>query len=153
MLIRLKDCTVKYHDEILFRPESGVYDMVIGKKIISAYAGSADNDSFPNLYKPSKVLTNQPFKTEEILTLEKLYSEVRELRSNDNVEYSTINTLWQKVKSRYPSEWLLILEILEISKSIDLRDEIILYLKDMASRNHKTKSLIIEGLEQINNAH
>jgi len=153
MLIRLKDCTVKYHDEILFRPESGVYDMVIGKKIISAYAGSADNDSFPNLYKPSKVLTNQPFKREEILTLEKLYSEVRELRSNDNVEYSTINTLWQKVKSRYPSEWLLILEILEISKSIDLRDEIILYLKDMASRNHKTKSLIIEGLEQINNAH
>ena len=32
MLIQLRDCTVTYKKELLFLPEDGVFDMVVGKK-------------------------------------------------------------------------------------------------------------------------
>ena len=60
MLIQLEDCTVTYKDEILFKPSDGTFDMAIGNKVVSAFAGAADYLSFPNLYKASEVLTHTP---------------------------------------------------------------------------------------------
>jgi phenylalanine-4-hydroxylase len=36
-LIRFKNCTVTYGETVLFQPEWGVYDMAVGKKVVSAF--------------------------------------------------------------------------------------------------------------------
>ena len=51
ILISFKNCTVTFGDIILFEPEWGVYDMAVGKKVVSAFAGPACPNSFRNLYK------------------------------------------------------------------------------------------------------
>ena len=51
LLISLIDCRVTFGDRILFKPEWGIYDMAIGKEVISGYAGPADVNSFEDLGK------------------------------------------------------------------------------------------------------
>ena len=46
LLIKFKNCTVTHNDTVLFRPEWGIYDMAVGKKVISAFSGPADVNSF-----------------------------------------------------------------------------------------------------------
>ena len=80
MLIQLRDCTVTYKKELLFLPEDGVFDMVVGKKIVSAFAGAADSNSFPNLYEVSPTTTLKQVKNESIKQLEEHYHTIREMR-------------------------------------------------------------------------
>jgi len=46
ILISFKNCTVTYGETVLFQPEWGIYDMAVGKKIVSAFSGPADSNSF-----------------------------------------------------------------------------------------------------------
>ena len=151
MLIQLKDCTVTYMDEVLYKPEYGTFNMIIGRQIISAYAGSADEDSFPNLYEPSSVVTIQPDKTEKILNLEQLYAQVRELRINKKAESTILNPMWEIIKAEHPIEWLLILEFFEICQNEPIKNEIADHLQRLKSNNSKISALIDEGLKQIQN--
>ena len=76
----MKDCTITYKNEYLFLPEHGIYDMIVGKDIVSAFAGAADSNSFPNLYAESSTLTIKPAKNKAIIKLEKYYRVVRNYR-------------------------------------------------------------------------
>ena len=149
MLIQLKDCTVSYKSEVLFKPEDGIFDMVIGSKIISAYAGSADHHSFPNLYEASKVNTIKPDKTPSVVKLEEQYKKVRELRESNNSDTPVLNSIWELAKDEYPLEWLLLLEVLELVQDDDLKITITKYLEEIADRNGNIRALIKEGLEMI----
>ncbi len=149
MLIQLKDCTVTYKDEVLFRPEYGVFDMVVGKEIVSAFAGAADYNSFPNLYNVSKTLTVKPQKSEELSLLESYYETVRNIREKKLHDQAQLKNILEKVKTSYPKEWLLPLEILELTKDETLYNELTDYLKDLAASHPALKALILEGLEMI----
>ena len=149
MLIQLEDCTVTYKGEILFKPEYGVFDMVVGKKIVSAFAGAADYNSFPNLYNVSQTLTVKPEKSEDSLLLESYYQTIRTSREEKQHEESQLKDVFEKVRSGYSNEWLLPLEILELSKDSVLKNEIVTYLEAMASDNPKLSTLILEGIEMI----
>jgi phenylalanine-4-hydroxylase len=46
LLLSFSDCTVERHSQVLFRPEWGMYDMAVGEKITSVFAGAADSESF-----------------------------------------------------------------------------------------------------------
>ncbi len=50
-LITFKECRVTYQDEVLFDPSWGVYDMAVGKSVVSGFAGPADDKSFKNIYR------------------------------------------------------------------------------------------------------
>ncbi|MFY0603003.1 MAG: aromatic amino acid hydroxylase [Flavobacteriaceae bacterium] len=149
MLIQLQNCTVTYKGEELFKPEYGLFDMVVGKKIVSAFAGAADYNSFPNLYNVSKTLTVKPKKSERILILESYYQTIRHIREHNSRNESQLEKIFYKVRSSYDNEWLLPLEILEITKSQNLDSEVSMYLNDLASKNPKLKTLILEGMEMI----
>ena len=150
MLIQLKDCTVTYKDTYLYKPEYGVYDMVVGTKIISAYAGAADCNSFPNLYEASQALTIKPEKSESTLRLEQQYQIVRNLREqgvNDETRFENIFAMLQK---DYPTDWLLSLEIYELTKDADFQERISKYLVDLAQKKPALDTLIKEGLAIVN---
>ncbi|MGB1170374.1 MAG: phenylalanine 4-monooxygenase, partial [Flavobacteriaceae bacterium] len=147
ILIRLRDCTVTYKEECLFLPEHGIYDMIIGKDIISAFAGAADCNSFPNLYAESSTLTIKPIKNDSLKVLEKYYSIVRDYRNNNKNDPKLLRDLFEKVKDSYPKEWLLLLEIMEVSKNAHLIKSIHKHLEQLIILNSKLSSLITDGIQ------
>lgn len=151
VLISFTDCTVSYNKKILFHPSWGVYDMVIGKKIKSAYAGPACSNSFEEVYPVSKNKSHKITYTANEIKLHKLYSQVRKYRIEKNQESKIIDSLFCKVLESFPNEWLILLEMYELSKNNDqfLSKKIKKSLKTLM-KEKKYKNLIQEGLELIN---
>ncbi len=147
MLIQLQDCTVTYRKEILFSPEQGVFNMVVGKKIVSAFAGAADASSFPNLYDVSQTTTSKQVKSEATKQLESYYQSVRQLRETSLRSQEVLRTLFAKVKAEHAEEWLLLLEILEIAEDDDLAFEVQEHLINLMKKRPKIEHLIREGME------
>jgi len=149
LLIQFVDCTVTFGDEILYKPEYGTFDMAVGKEILSAYAGSADYNSFPNLYSSSQTLTQKTTVTKNTKILESLYAQVREMRINSEINEDSITKIFNQLKTDYPSDWLLSIEIAEISSSIELKEEISKYLKALYTKKPNLKKLIVEGMSLL----
>ena len=149
ILIRLKDCTISYKNEYLFLPENGIYDMVIGKEIVSAFAGAADSNSFPNLYAESSTLTIKPIKNKEIIKLEKYYGVVRNYRKEKKNDTGLLTKLFEEVTTLYPKEWLLIIEIIELSNDSKLNQLIENYFDELISLYPELDSLISDGIKMI----
>ena len=153
MLIQLTDCTVTYGDEVLFKPEYGVFDMVVGSEIVSAYAGAADDNSFPDLYELSKTKTIKPQKTLALSKLEMQYALVRKMREEHTATDEKLAAVFELVQASYPNEWLLILEILELAKQEYLQKICLEALKRIASTRPKVSGLIADGVNLLSTLH
>jgi len=154
LLFSFQDCKVIYQNLILFKPGWGVYDMAVGEKIISAFAGPTDPGAFGLKYPAPKEKTHHIKYTEDALHLHALYSEVKSLREKGG-DFKKLEGIWQILKFQYPTEWLLPLEIAELLKNYkdfnDLSEEIIGFLKFLSGTNEGMQNLIENGLEQIIN--
>ncbi|QED37572.1 aromatic amino acid hydroxylase [Antarcticibacterium arcticum] len=113
ILISLKNCTVTYFDEILFRPEWGNYDMAIGKQIVSAFAGPADPYSFNLITHTPSSTTIKSKRTPEKEELEALYLSVRNIRNGENTKFS-LHAVFDILKKYHSRDWLLPVEIYEL---------------------------------------
>ena len=151
ILIRLKDCTITYKDEYLFLPEDGIYDMIVGKDIVSAFAGAADSNSFPNLYAESTTLTIKPTKNKAVIKLEKYYEVVRNYRKEKKNDAELLKKLFEEVTALYPKEWLLFIEIIELSNDVKLNQLIKNYFDKLISIHPELDSLISDGIKLIKN--
>ena len=151
MLIRLKDCTITYKEEFLFLPEHGIYDMVVGNDITSAFAGSADSNSFPNLYGESLTKTIKKVTSDSTITLEKYYGSIRKYRSESTDDPEFLEDLFKKITVQYPAEWLLLLEIMEVANNPSLIQSIHDYLEKLIVLHPKLNSLISDGIKMIKN--
>ena len=151
MLIRLKDCTITYKEEFLFLPEHGIYDMVVGNDITSAFAGSADSNSFPNLYGESLTKTIKKVTSDSTITLEKYYGSIRKYRNESTDDPEFLEDLFKKITVQYPAEWLLLLEIMEVANNPSLIQSIHDYLEKLIVLHPKLNSLISDGIKMIKN--
>ncbi len=150
ILISLKNCTVQYQDEILFKPEWGNYDMAIGKSIISAFAGPADPKSFDLItHKPSST-TIKSKKTAEKEELESLYQSVRNIRNGENTKFS-LQAAFDIAKKHHPKDWLLAIEIYELvaDKDPKFATEIKEHLDKVKASRPKIAHLIDGGMEMV----
>ena len=150
-LISFKDCSVKYKDEILFEPDWGIYDMAVGKDVVSVFAGPADDDSFLDNYKLPTSTSEQIVYDDKSLHLHKLYAEVKEIRqSGGNIELQKISGVYNQIISNYHDEWLILLEIYEVlyETKYELRDSVKKSLLDL-KKNNKFTDLIENGLKLI----
>lgn len=151
ILITLENCTVTYGEEILFRPEWGTYDMAIGKKVTSCYSGPADYASFNLVAHVSNTKTIKEHKTQHKLDLENLYKDVRAHRKMDKI--MDLHTALETLKTDYPEDWLLTLEICELAQQEG--DTILLDRAKMALNATKVskpnvRHLIEDGLQLLN---
>ncbi|MFK8102583.1 MAG: aromatic amino acid hydroxylase [Saprospiraceae bacterium] len=147
MLIQLKDCTVTYRKEVLFLPEQGIFNMVVGKKIVSAFAGAADAGSFPNLYDVSQTTTRKQVKSEAAKQLETYYQAVRQLRETGTATEGNLRALFRNIKTDHAEEWLLLLEVLEITADENLAFEVQEHLINLTKKRPQIEQLIREGME------
>ena len=149
LVFSFHNCSVSYKNVELFKPEWGVYDMAVGEKIISAFAGPADPDAFGLQYPVPAEKTHHIHYSDEMLRLHYLYSEIRLLREKGG-DIETLNNIWQILKYQYPDEWLLPLEMAELLKRLNdssgLDKEILSYLKTLSSQDKEIQNLIEKGL-------
>ncbi|MFM7217795.1 MAG: aromatic amino acid hydroxylase [Bacteroidota bacterium] len=149
MLIQLDDCTVTYRDEVLYKPEYGVFDMAVGKEIVSAFAGSADVLSFPNLYGVSGTTTPGGEQGLAPTALEILYGKVRDMRENGKADERLLLNLFNDTLSLNAEEWLLPLEILELLNGYASSEPVKRHLESLSVKKPQLRNLILEGLEAI----
>jgi phenylalanine-4-hydroxylase len=151
ILISLKNCTVTHRETVLFQPEWGNYDMAIGKKVISAFSGPADVNSFDLI---SHVPTSKTIKakhTAERDDLEILYQTIRMIRESKDMQTS-LAPIFDKLHTNHPNDWLLAVEITELLKDRNepqLLQEVIAYLENLKEKRPEVAHLIAGGLDLI----
>ncbi len=151
LLIKFKNCTVTHNDTVLFQPEWGIYDMAVGKKVISAFSGPADVNSFDMINHVPSSQTIKQKKSTEREELEKLYLSVRNIREGKPAA-STLKEAFASVSAGHPNDWLLSVEIAELAKkegNSDLVDKVLNHLEKVKSNRPEIVHLVDNGLELI----
>ncbi len=151
MLITFSGCTVTLGEEVLFRPEWGMYDMAVGERIVSVFPGPADPTAWGLSYPELKEKTHKIVHTPEEKRLHGLYQAVRDLREKGKSN-GALTALWKEISGQHPGEWLLPLEILEMAVTQDqsgLRTEIMEHLARIKS-NPEFAKLVDDGLYLLN---
>lgn len=148
ILISFKNCSVTYHDEVLFKPEWGQYDMAVGKKVISAFAGPADHNSFDLITHTPSTTTIKNKKTPEREELESLYRSVRNIRDGKNAKFS-LSAAFDIVKKHHVKDWLLSVEIYELAMDLEpnLAKEVKNRLQEIKEERPEVAHLIDDGIE------
>jgi phenylalanine-4-hydroxylase len=149
LVMRFSQCRVTFRDRELFNPSWGTYDMAVGEKIISAYAGPADPYAYKLEYQVPKEKTHKITHSPKAQRLHSLYQSVRDIREK-NLPIDPLEGIWGEVEQDYPEEWLLPLEILELAmKRTDyqvLASELRNYLLNVKSKDASLGRLISNGL-------
>jgi phenylalanine-4-hydroxylase len=150
------DCTVSFGDEILFRPEWGVFDLACGTSVSSVFGNAADRGAYLSYQSE---IGNAPEQARKPKTnfqpahrrLNFLYAQVREARekgvgARDQVALALAETL-----KSYPEDWLLALEVLELerawSQAIEGTTLARERLQSLRKKSQVLEDLIRRGLE------
>lgn len=150
ILISFKNCTVTYYDQILFKPDWGIYDMAVGAKVISAYAGSADTSSFEEIGKIEEIKTHKIEYSEKDKELHKLYYEVRLMREKNTATDKNISQVFDTLLKNFSDDWLLPLELYELTtEEFTVRPYILKHLESLKI-NKNCQKLIENGLDLLN---
>ena len=153
ILISFENCTVTHKYTILFKPEWGKYDMAVGKKVVSAFSGPADCNSFDLITHLPNSKTIKSVITPERVELESFYQEIRSMREG-KVDAEKAFGIFEIVSSKHSNDWLLPLEIAEIlhnEKATTSLKSVLNYLDNLKIKRPEVSHLIKNGLELFEN--
>ncbi|WP_396195515.1 aromatic amino acid hydroxylase, partial [Flavobacterium sp.] len=148
IIISFKNCTVTHNETVLFLPEWGIYDMAVGKKVISAFSGPADVNSFDMINHVPSSQTIKAKKSAEREELEGLYLNVRNIREGKPAVISLEKT-FEIVKDKHPKDWLLSVEIAELcdkTNNTALLHDVLVHLEKVKQSRPEIAHLISGGL-------
>lgn len=150
IIISLKNCTVTFQGETLFKPEWGNYDMAIGKEVVSAFAGPADPLAFDLITHKTSSTTIKSKKTPEREELESLYSSVRNIREGENAKFS-LRAAFDLLQKYHPKDWLLPVEIYELvlDKEPEFAKEVKEHLEQIKKNRPGISHLIDGGISLV----
>jgi len=123
LLITFSNCSAKHGDRVLFDPEWGVYDMVVGEYISSVFNGAADKDAYNQVALVPKERTIKIPSDAKRKRLENLYQQVRKIREG-KTGYERLGEIWETQQAEHPEDWLLSMEIFEILDMTDQQPEL-----------------------------
>ncbi len=152
IIIQFSECTIMYQEEYLFKPEWGTFDLAVGKEIISAFSGPADDQSFDLItYNPSSVAVKKTY-THEQQELHDLYQSVRNIREGKNAKFS-LEGIFEIIKTDHTDDWLLSIEIYELVHDRDMAfaNVILEHLTQLKTKKPQIAHLIDGGLKTVNN--
>jgi phenylalanine-4-hydroxylase len=150
-IIKFKNCTVTHGETVLFQPEWGIYDMAVGKEVVSVFSGPADTNSFDMISHVPSSQTIKHKKSAEREELESLYQKVRVIREENNNQLSLEN-IFNNVKKNHPKDWLLSVEIAELLNNDNeetLLQDVLKYLELLKNKRPEVSHLIENGLSLI----
>ena len=155
ILIAFENCTVKEDNgNILFMPEWGNYDMAVGEKIVSVFNGAADKDAYEEIVFVSKAETRKTEYDDQTRQLHQLYQQIRHIRETAT-GYEELPAIFNELKTKYRTDWLSVLEILEIvyhnQLNATFEKELRIYLEMKSATEPDHTKLINDGLHIIAN--
>jgi len=150
ILISWSDCKVTTGNEVMFSPDWGSFDMLVGSEVTSVFGGPADrtsfgeSDAFVAKRVPSKIWT--PLESLRISH----YQKIRDLRENaTELTVRELEHLMSLHFDKFPMDWLFFLEIFELAsirpQLAELRPAAERHLEVIGSRSQKSKTNIEEG--------
>ncbi|MGB3775269.1 MAG: aromatic amino acid hydroxylase [Leeuwenhoekiella sp.] len=151
IVITFDDCTVTLGERVLFKPEWGQYDMAVGKKIVSAMTGPADNASFDRITHEISTATVKSKISAERKELEELYLSVRDYRQGNTVKFAP-EAVFELLQKAHPRDWLLSIELYEIAGERDNQEfaqKIHSYLLEKIEERPELRELIEDGIGLI----
>ncbi len=119
-ILSFAKATAVYENEKLFLPEWGTYDIIIAKSVTSVFSGPADADKFGETDDFLVAKLSVPIYSDEQKKIFFFYQEVRDLRKSGKATANDIAVLFNTFKVCAFSEWLLFLELAEISIKLNL---------------------------------
>ncbi|XLS28593.1 aromatic amino acid hydroxylase [Flavobacteriaceae bacterium M23B6Z8] len=151
ILISFKNCTVRHGERILFKPDWGVYDMAVGKEIVSAFSGPADHSSFDLITHVPEETTIKVKKSAKRIELEALYQQVRDYRNGKNKTISR-HKVFEQLQENHREDWLLSIELYELArtnKDDDFAEEIAAHLETVKQLRPDVGHLIDGGIALV----
>ncbi|RAL24154.1 aromatic amino acid hydroxylase [Thermoflavimicrobium daqui] len=151
VLLTLINCTVTYQDQVLFHPDWGEYDLIIGEKVVSVFAGAADPEKF--FADENVELESEYVNTVTFSSLDHLYQKVRDIREKRQSS-KDLPSIIRSLDDLYPNDWLLRLEILELcieqEEFVSLAEKLKADLTKLKQKNSSLSFLIENGVKLIN---
>ncbi len=151
LLVTFKNCTVSHGKKIIFKSQSELYNMAIGQEIVSCFNGPADLNSFDLITHKISTTTIKPTLSEERMSLEAYYDQIRAFREGTNTTISR-NKVFKEVREKHPNDWLLSVELYELAKhngDDDFAQQISWHLQNVKLNNPKVGHLIDDGLQLV----
>jgi len=147
ILIQFKECTITYKDEVLFKPEWGTFDLAVGKEIVSAFSGPADDYSFDMVTHQPDMNTIKKTYTPKQRELHALYQAVKNVRNGENTKFS-LEAVFAILKKDHPEDWLLSIELYELVYDRDKKfaESILAYLEQKKTQRREIQHLIESGI-------
>ncbi|MCM3726269.1 aromatic amino acid hydroxylase [Neobacillus cucumis] len=153
ILISFSNCQVTYKNIVLFEPSWGIFDMAVGARVTSVFAGAAD----PNHYYDSPSTNDESMEEVEqqcLTELENMYAEIRDLREGQwkQTNLMHVDRVLAILDQKYPNEWLLRIEILELYKiNQDIHQNVSAILNKLKKTNWdpSIKQMIDRGITLI----
>lgn len=152
LLLGLSDCTVKSGEELLFKPEWGLYDMAIGESITSAWPGPADPEAFAHHFEAPLERTHKIEYDAQALHLHFYYQLLRDARENKDDLFDFM-TFTEETITLFPEEWLLLTELYEFlvfrKAPQELQASLITHLDRLKQSNSELSGLIDDALALV----
>ena len=126
--------------------------MAVGKKVVSAFSGPADCQSFDLITHVPNSKTIKAIITPERAELEFLYQEIRSMREG-KIDTEKAFGIFEIVSQKHANDWLLPLEIAEIlhtDKATSSLEIVLNYLENLKLKRPEVHHLIENGLELFN---
>lgn len=152
ILITFKNCIVHHGKKVLFKSDERLYNMAVGERIVSAFNGPADLNSFDLVQHKISSTTAKPKENKERQKLERYYAQIRDFREGTNTTISR-HKVFDVVKNDFPEDWLLSVELYESAKlngDTDFAEEIVSHLETVKQNKPKVGHLIDDGLGLVN---
>ncbi|MGB5554424.1 MAG: aromatic amino acid hydroxylase [Flavobacteriaceae bacterium] len=154
ILVTLKNCKVNHGNTVLYESNDELYNMAIGERIVSAFNGPADLNSFDLVTHRITSNTIKPSSTTKKLKLELLYRQVREFRNGTNTTISR-HKVFEVLKAEHPKDWLLAVELYELAKTngdMGFSKEILTHLEQVKRDQPQLGHLIDNGVSLVTNS-
>lgn len=150
VLVQFKNCTVKNGEEILFKPEWGLFDMALGTTVVSVFGGPADREKFESsedfitAHVPPRIFSEKE-KAEH-----SLFESVQKVFNKSSVTEEEASALLEKWRSLPHVNWLIGYEIVEGIRKHQLRPSLEKdILQIIQSQPKSTQLRFQEGLELL----
>lgn len=152
MLIKFKNCLVTLGAEVLFDPSWGIYDMAIGKKVRSVFAGPADPTSVDLAVTINHYESHEGTGSSKYLALVGLYQKASDQIKARTLDLKVISDLRKALDKDHPSDWLLLLTLYEWareSNSPAIAEQLAAALSTKAEQYPMSAHLIHDGLQLL----
>lgn len=158
VVMTFEGCAVKNGSELLFQPEWGTFDMVLGEKVVSVFGGAADRESYAKQvylreFKPRPQKSNLTEVNKELAYLYGIIRDIRETGKLGESDLHNIHDVAEKLDEKYGDDWLLRLEILELVTNLEsekiFREKIKNDLDALATKSPRNSMLISRGLRAL----